>query len=73
MKKLLVFGVLVLGFSTLALADPGNGKARGKNGDPPGKHDSVAMPEGMAFELPLFVIGAGLWSMYRQRRLRKAV
>ena len=65
MKRLFVLGVLALGVSTFALANPGNGNGNGPKGKP------VPMPEGMAWELPLFVIGAGLWSLYRQRHLQK--
>jgi hypothetical protein len=64
MKRLLALGLLVFGFAALGLADghKDHDKDRGK-----GKKDPVSMPEGTAFELPYFVLGAASLGLWRWR------
>jgi len=72
MKRVLVVGALVLGLSTLGSAQ--NGGGQGQNGGGQGQNGggAVAMPEGPAFELPIFIVGGlGLWFWSRHRSARK--
>jgi hypothetical protein len=73
MKRLLVLGVLVFGITALGLAQNQGGNGNG-NCDGNGNGCPVQMPEGPAFELPLFIVGAASWGLWRRHsRTRKNV
>ena len=77
MKKLIVVGVLVFGVATLGWAN-GNGNSQGQNGNGQGQNGNggnpVQMPEGLAFELPYFLLAAASWGLWRRySRNRKDV
>ena len=63
MKRLLVLGLLAFGFTALGLADGHKGNDKGGKG----KKDPISMPEGTAFELPYFLLGAASWGLWRWR------
>jgi hypothetical protein len=68
MKRLLVLGVLVFGITALGPAQSGNGNGNcdgNGNGNGGGNGCPVQMPEGPAFELPLFLLGAASWGVCR--------
>ena len=69
MKRLFGLGVLVFGITALGLAQNGNGNGNctgnGSNGNGNGNGCTVQMPEGTAFELPLFLLGAASWGVWR--------
>ena len=65
MKRLLVLGLLVFGIAALGLAQNGNGQ--GQNCDDQGQNGCpVQMPEGPAFELPLFLVSVASWGLWRR-------
>lgn len=66
MKRLVVLGLLGLGISALGLAQG----PKGPPPPPPPKKGPVQMPEGTAYELPYFILGAaalGLWGWHRSK------
>jgi hypothetical protein len=70
MKRMFVLGVLILGITTFGLAKVGNnqgqnGNGQGGNGNGQGNGGPVQMPEGPAFELPLFLAAAASWGLWR--------
>jgi hypothetical protein len=74
MKKLFVFGALLLGLSGMALGQ----NRQGQNGNNQGQNNNnptprpVTAPEGVVVELPLFIGALGLWYWYRYRTSRKS-
>ena len=73
MKRLLVLGLLLFGITALGLAQNGNGQGGNGNGQG-GNGGTVQMPEGPAFELPLFIVDAASWGLWRRHsRTRKDV
>jgi hypothetical protein len=68
MQKPLMLGVLV-GTVALGLAlGSGNSNNNGGNNNNNNNNPPVSMPEGPPIELPCFLLGAGLWVIWRRRQ-----
>lgn len=70
----------MLGITALGLGQNGNGQGQngngqGQNGNGQGQNGGpVQMPEGPAFELPLFLAAAASWGLWRHySRNRKSI
>lgn len=76
MKNLILMTVLALGTCVLGFGQNNQGQnnnSQGQNNNNQGQNGRVAMPEGIAIELPCFIMGAGFWLVAQSRRRRKAL
>jgi hypothetical protein len=69
MKNLILMTVLALGTCVPGFSQ----NNQGQNNNNQGQNGRVAMPEGIAVELPCFIMGAGFWLVVQSRRRRKAL